>query len=74
MSVIKLHNSLVGDPNDGDLKDAMDEEDDIIVSDFTLRSILPPQLKQISDRYKFVNVAFLTRVYIHHCCPVVIGI
>ena len=52
VSVRELHNSLVSDPNDGGLKDARDEDDNIIISDSTLRSLLPPQLKQIPARYK----------------------
>ena len=31
--------------NDGSLKDAMYEDDNIIISDSTLRSLFPPQLK-----------------------------
>ena len=46
VSVIELHNSLVSDPNDGGLKDARDEDGNIIISDSTLRSLLPPQLKK----------------------------
>ena len=41
--VIEVHNSLVSDPNDGGSKDARDEDDNIIISDSTLRSMLPPQ-------------------------------
>ena len=52
--VIEIHNSLVSDPNDGGLKGASYEDDNIIISDSTLRSLLPPQLKQMSARYKFV--------------------
>ena len=52
MSVRELHNSLVSDPNDGGLKDARDEDGKIIISDYTLCSLLPPQLKQISAHYK----------------------
>ena len=52
VSVRELHNSLVSDPNDGGIKDARDEDDNIIISDSTLRSLFPPQLKQISARYK----------------------
>ena len=51
-SVRELHNSLVSDPNDGDMKDARDEDVNIIISDYTLCSLLPPQLKQMSARYK----------------------
>ena len=52
VSVRELHNILVSDPNDGGLKDARDEDDNIIISDYTLRSLLPPQLKQMFARYK----------------------
>ena len=52
MSVRELQNSLVSDPNDGGLKYARDEDDNIIISDSKLRSLLPPQLKQMSARYK----------------------
>ena len=52
VSVIELHNSLVSDTNDGGLKDARDEDDNIIFSYSTLRSLLPLQLKQTSAGYK----------------------
>ena len=52
--VRELHNSLVGDTNDGGLKDARDEYGKIIISDSTLLSLLPPQLKQMSARYKIM--------------------
>ena len=52
VSIIELYNSLVSNPNGGGLKDARDEDDNIIISDSTLSSLLPPQLKQISARYK----------------------
>ena len=54
MSVRELHNSLVSDPNNGGIKDARDEDGKIIISDSTLRSLLPPQLKQMSARYKII--------------------
>ena len=54
MSDRKLHNKIVSDPNDGGLKDARDEDGKIIISDSTLRSLLPPQLKQMSARYKIM--------------------
>ena len=41
--VRELHNNLISDPNDGDLKYDRDEDDNIIISDYTLRSLLPPQ-------------------------------
>ena len=43
VSIIELHNSLVSDPNYGGLKDYRDEDGKIIISDSTLRSLLPPQ-------------------------------
>ena len=54
VSVRELNNSLVSDPNDNGLKYARDEDDNIIISNSTLRSLLPPQLKQISVQYKFM--------------------
>ena len=77
VSVRELYNSLVSDPNDGGLKDARDEYGKIIISDSTLRSLLPPQLKKCLHFIRLcvvVNVAFLLKVYIHHCYPGVIGI
>ena len=54
VSVRELHNSLVSDQNDGGLKDARDEDGKIIISDSTLCSLLPPKLKQMSERCKVV--------------------
>ena len=54
VSVRELHNSLVNDPNDGGLKYGRDEDGKIIISDFILGSLLPPQLKQMSARYKII--------------------
>ena len=54
VSGIELHNILVSDPNDGGLKDARDEDNTIIISDSTLHSLLPPQLKQMSAQYKIM--------------------
>ena len=44
VSVRELHNSIVSDPNDGSIKYARDKDDNIIISDSTLRSLLPPKL------------------------------
>ena len=52
MSVRELHNSLVGDTNDGGIKDARDKDDNIIISDSTLPSLLSHQFKKMSARYK----------------------
>ena len=54
VSVRELYHSIVSDPNDGGLKDARDEDGKIIISDSTLRSLLPPQVKQMSARYKIM--------------------
>ena len=52
VSIRELHNSIVSDLNDGGIKDARDEYGKIIISDSILRSLLPPQSKQMSARYK----------------------
>ena len=54
VSVRELHNSLVSDPNDGGLKNARDEDGKITFRDSTLHSLLPPQFKQMSARYKIM--------------------
>ena len=59
----------MSDPNDGGFKDARDEDGKIIISDSTLRSLLPPHLKmclQVIRLCVVVNVAFLLKVYILH--------
>ena len=50
VSIREIHNILVSDPNDDGLKDARDEDGNSIISDSTLRPLLPPQLKQMSSR------------------------
>ena len=54
VSEIELHNSLVSDSNDDDMKYARYQDDNIIISDSTLRSLLPPQPKFFSAPYKFM--------------------
>ena len=54
VSAREPHNILLSDPNYGGLKDARDEDGKIIISDSTLRSLLPPQLKKMSARYKIM--------------------
>ena len=76
VSVKEHQNILVGDPNDGGLKEEGNEENNIIISDFTLRMLLLPQLKQCQNDTRscvVVNVTFLLRLYIRHCYPGVIG-
>ena len=77
VSVREPHNSLVSDPSDGGLKYARDEDGKIIISDSTLRSLLPPQFKKCLHVIRLcvvVNVAFLLKVYILDCYHGVIGI
>ena len=77
LSVRELYNSLVSDPNDDGLKDARDEDGKNIISDSTLRSLLPPQLNIClynTSSCVVVNAVFLLKVYIHHCYPGVIDI
>ena len=67
----------MSEPNDGGLKYARDEDGKIIISDSTLRSLLPTQFKKCLHVIRLcvvVNVAFLLKVYINHCYPGVIGI
>ena len=52
MSVRELHNNHVRATNDGGLKEARYEYDNIIISDSTLLSLLPPQFKKMLSRYK----------------------
>ena len=75
-SVRELHNSHVSDPNDGGLKDAMDEDGKIVISDSTLRSLLPPQIKNVRTLQGHVWLLMLQilKAYIHHCYSGVIGI
>ena len=43
VSVRELHNNIVSDVDNGGLKEARYEGDNIIISDSTLRSLLPPK-------------------------------
>ena len=77
VSVRELHNSLVSGPIDGRLKEARDEENNIIISNSTLRSLLPPQLKKCFQDTRLcvvVNVAYLPKLYINHYYQGMIGI
>ena len=69
ISVQELHNSLINDPLDGGIKEARYAENNIIISDSTLRSLLPPQLKKCHQDTRLcvlVNVVYLPRVFIPH--------
>ena len=52
VSVREFHNSLVSYPNDVGIKEVRDEENNIIISDSTSRTLFPPKLKQMPARYK----------------------
>ena len=76
-SIWELHNILVSDPVDGGLKEAIDAENNIIISDYTLLSLLQPQLKIFHQDTRLcvvVNVLYLKKVYIPHYYHGVIGI
>ena len=47
VSIIELHKNLVSDTDYGGLKETIDEENNIIISYSTLRSLLTPQLKNV---------------------------
>ena len=69
LSVRELHNKLVISTIDGGLKEAREEDDNIFISDYTLRSLLPPQLKifhQYIRSYVVANVAYLPKLCIHN--------
>ena len=77
VSVREPHIILVSDPNDGGLKDARDKDDNIIIRDYKLRPLFPPQLQKCQHDTRsclVVNIAFLIKVYVHHFWPGVIGI
>ena len=48
--VRELHNRMASPPEEGVTKDERDAEYNIIISDSTLRKILPPQLKNMTDK------------------------
>ena len=52
--IIEFHNNLVSDTYNGGIKEARDEGDNIIISDYTLRSLFSPQFKTMSPRYKVI--------------------
>ena len=59
VSVRELRNSLVSDPVYGVLKEARDAENNITISDSTLRSLFPPQLFFFSNTRSCVVVNVL---------------
>ena len=69
VSTRELHNSLVSDTEDGRLKEARYAENNIIISDYKLRSLLQPQLKkcyQDTNSCVVVSVLYPPKLYIPH--------
>ena len=52
MSVQEPHNIMVIPPEEGELNEARKSDNNIIISDYTLRTILLTQPKKIHARYK----------------------
>ena len=75
--VREIHNSMVITPEEGGLKEARDAENNIIISDSTLRNILPRKINNTTSQYKVMfscecfisyksmNSSLLTW---HNCC------
>ena len=69
VSVRELYNNLVSTTIYCGLKEARDEDDNIIISDSTLRSLFPPQIKKCRQDTRLcvvVNVAYPPKLCIHH--------
>ena len=69
VSVRDRHNNIVSYADNGGLKETIYEDDNIIISDSTLRSLLPTQFKkwrQDTRSCVVVNVSYLPKVCIHH--------
>ena len=54
VSFWETNNSMVSHPEEGGLKEVRDADNIIIISDSMLRSIISPQLNNISACYKFM--------------------
>ena len=70
MSVRELHNNNVGETDNGGLKEAINEDDNIIISDSTIRSLFPPKFENRQDTRScvVVNFAYIPKIYINHYC------
>ena len=67
MSVREIYNNIVSATNYGGLKEARDEDDNIIIRDYTLSSQFPLQfLKKDTRSCVVVNVTYLPKVYIRY--------
>ena len=77
LSLRKLHNSPSSDPEDGGLKEARDTDNNIIISDSTLSSLLTPQQQKYQYNTRscvFVNGVYPPKLYIPHYYHGMIGI
>ena len=54
VSTQELHNSTTIPPSEVGLKEERDSDNNIIISDSTLRKIIPPQLKKMYEWYKIM--------------------
>ena len=52
--VIELNNIMVSSPEEGGIMEAIDSDNNIIISYSTLGNILPHQLKKMTDQYKVI--------------------
>ena len=71
VSVREIHNNLVRGADNGGLKEAVNKENNSIISNSTLRSLFPPQLKKCRQDTRscvVANVVYLPKVCIHHYC------
>ena len=50
----ELHNNLASTKKYGGIKEARDEDDNIIISNSTLSSLFTPQLRKMLSRYKVI--------------------
>ena len=51
---IELHSIMAISPEDSVIKEAIDEDNNIIISDSTFCKILPSQLEEMTSRYKVI--------------------
>ena len=69
VSLREIHNNLVSSTIDVGLKEASDEDDNIIIIDSALRSLFPTQLKNFHQDARLCvvkNVAYLPKICIYH--------
>ena len=69
VSVREINKNLISDADNGGLKEARYEDGNIIISDSTIRSLFPPQLKKCRQDTRscvVANVSYLPKVYIHN--------